>query len=181
MADPTLVLYSVNEWPGDGVQNTFEISFSGGYISKDHVKSSLMFQGGNGVEWPFTWVNDFTILTTTPPPLGFTLRVYRETPRNTPLADFSDGAIVTEISLDTNAKQAVFLAAEAQDQEILNLRTSITTPHGAHLTAPGFILLGEDGTPVTTPYLDTIIKSGVEVTDYGTWGGEFETDYGAWG
>lgn len=107
--------YSVNEYPTDGVQTEFEISFAGGYINQDYVNVRLTDSLG-GVTVPiFTFVNQFTISITPAPATGGTLMIYRDTPADTPLVDFNDAAIINETALDLNAKQAVHLAAETRD------------------------------------------------------------------
>lgn len=107
--------YSINHAPGDGVQTVFEISFAGGYISRDHVKAFIR-NGDIRTEVALSFINDFTVQTSIAPPMGSVLVIYRDTPKDKPLANFSDGAVITEANLDTNAMQAVFIAAEALDR-----------------------------------------------------------------
>jgi len=109
------VLFSVNEYPTDGVQVNFEVSFAGGYISREHVVVRY-FDAANVISEPaFTWVDDFEINVVPAPAAAGRLRIYRVTPADLPLVDFSDGSVVNEATLDLNAKQAVFLAAEVRD------------------------------------------------------------------
>jgi hypothetical protein len=49
------------------------------------------------------------------PPSAGLLVIYRDTPKDLPLVDFVEGPL-SEVALDTNARQAVFIAAEAQDE-----------------------------------------------------------------
>jgi hypothetical protein len=56
---------------------------------------------------------------TPPVPNGHTLTIYRDTPKDLPVADFLDGAIINETNLDFIAKQSVFVSAEMVDR--LNL------------------------------------------------------------
>lgn len=108
--------YSINDFPGNGTQTTFEVSFAGGYISRSHI-SARLFNNSTKlfVDMPFTWVNDFTIQVATAPAIGYTLRVYRSTPIAEPLVNYEDGALLNEVNLDTANKQAIFAAAEAFD------------------------------------------------------------------
>jgi hypothetical protein len=172
--------YSINEYTSDGAQRSFELSFAGGYISKDHVKAVIILGGGLPASWPFTWVNDFTILFDRPAPAGYLIRIYRETPNILPLADFTDGAIVTERNLDVNSRQAVFLAAESADKSTLEGDFALTTPIGSHITTSGFVYVTPDGNAVTLPYLPTIIGAGTDVLDDGNWPGNTNSD-GVWG
>lgn len=112
MADPLL---SVNEYPTDGVLTNFEVNFAGGYISQEHVQVRYLTALGVATEPIFTWAGPFTISVVPAPAAGGKLRIYRVTPADVPLVNFSDGSVVNEATLDLNAKQAVFLAAEVRD------------------------------------------------------------------
>lgn len=129
------VLFSVNEYPTDGVQVNFEVSFTGGYISKEHVHIRYFNSVGAISEPAFTWVGDFEINVTPAPAAGGRIRIYRVTPADLPLVDFSDGSVVNEQTLDLNAKQAVFLAAEVRD--IIS-----TAPELDDILAAGAVALG---------------------------------------
>jgi hypothetical protein len=115
--DPAL--YSVNTYSGDGSTVAWAISFSGGYILREHVKALTI--APNAVETPraLTFIDATHVEITPPVASGHTLRIYRETPVDSPLADFQDGAPVTSVSLDANAKQAVFAVAEQADAGVL--------------------------------------------------------------
>lgn len=181
MADTDL--YSINVFPGNGTQTNFEISFAGGYISREHVKAYLRV--GNGAEVPvdFEWLDDNLIRHIPAPPLNSVLVVYRSTPKDKPLADFSNGAVLTEKSLDVNAKQAVFIAAEAQDngtERITNLEVqAIRSDGGGRLLGPGFVVVGLDGVASSQDFVN-VIKTLSDVADDGTWGGALSDD-GVWG
>lgn len=107
--------YSVNEYPTTGTQTNFEVSFAGGYISREYVKVRITDAIGDITYPAFEWVGDFTIVISPAPAAGGTLLIYRETPADTPIVDFTDGAIINEAALDINARQAVHLAAETRD------------------------------------------------------------------
>lgn len=117
MADPVDpdYRYSVNEYPTDGTQTTFEVSFAGGYISKTYVLARYTSADG-AVSYPaFTWTNDFTINISPALEDGGKVMVFRQTPADLPIVDFGDGAVINEEALDINARQAVHLAAETRD------------------------------------------------------------------
>lgn len=173
--------YSVNIKPGNGVQSVFEISFAGGYISRDHVKAYMRV---GGLEQPasLTFLNDFTVQVSPVPPAGSTLVIYRETPKDKPLADFSDGSIVTERNLDVNAKQAVFIAAEAQDlgaEKLNTLELQSIKSAGGGLVGDGFVVVGKDGVASAQDFV-TVLKTAIPIADDGAWGSGFLDD-GAWG
>ena len=119
MADPLL---SINEYVCTGTQTEFEISFAGGYLSRDHVVvliGSSVDANNNLVdpeELSFTWVNDFSISISPAPAADKILRIYRNTPFDAPVVDFTDQSVLSETTLDANARQAVFLAAELRDR-----------------------------------------------------------------
>jgi hypothetical protein len=114
-ADPNY-RYSINEFIGDGERISWEISFDGGYLDKSHVKAITLDFDSNREEISFEWTNDNTIVINPPVSYGWRLILFRETPKDSPLADFNDGAIISEDNLDRNAKQAIFVAAEATDR-----------------------------------------------------------------
>ena len=115
MADDPGYRYSVNQTVSDGAQTLFEISFSDGYISRDHVKVVVVRPDGTSYTPEFSWVGDYQIMLSAPAPIGYTVRRYRETPVDRPVVDFADRSIVNELSLDLNARQAVFAVAEIKD------------------------------------------------------------------
>lgn len=180
MADT--ILYSINTFPGDGSQTNFEISFAGGYISREHVKAYYRIGVGAIIPVAFEWVGNNTIRVAPAIPSGSRLTVYRDTPKDAPLADFSDGAILTETSLDVNAKQAVFIAAEAQDNGTERLdvldTTAIRSPVGGVIPS-GFVVVGNDGRASGQDFLN-VIKTATPVYDDGSWGGTINSD-GVWG
>lgn len=115
-------LLSIQEYDADGVRTVYEFSFAGGYISRDDVYAisySTKDEQGNPIDpvtEVYTWISDFTISIEPAIALGKTVRIYRSTPYSAPIVNFSDGSIINELTLDINAKQAVFLAAEARDR-----------------------------------------------------------------
>lgn len=117
MPSPIAQLLSRTEYAGDGVTTSWEFSFSGGYLDRDHVKAYT--ETSTGFRTPLTIMpGDFTgdyTLNLGIVPVDTTLLIYRDTPKDLPLVDFVDGGRVTEASLDLIAKQAVFIAAETVD------------------------------------------------------------------
>jgi hypothetical protein len=123
LSDLTIKLDSQNHWLADGVQTVWNFEFSGGYINRSHVRA--YYEDNTDPDNPVRtdlvinpdtdFVGDYQILVEPPVPAGFTMVVYRATPRDLPLVDFQDGGGVTELNLDTTARQAVFLAQESAD------------------------------------------------------------------
>jgi Phage T7 tail fibre protein len=120
MSTLTQQLYSQSHWLADGTQTVWNFSFSGGYISRDHVKAYTRgpLEDDPRVDLvitPESFIGDFQILIEPAVTVDHTLIIYRDTPKDLPLVDFADGANINEVSLDTVAKQAVFVAAESAD------------------------------------------------------------------
>lgn len=179
---PDTQYFSINVFPGDGVQTVFEISFAGGYIAREHVKAYRATLGAANVPVELSWIGPNTVQTPTATPIGSDIVIYRDTPKDLPLADFSDGAVLTETSLDVNAKQAVFIAAEAQDNgnsRIINMeRGAVQTPAGGLVTS-GFVVVTPDGRAVGQDFFN-VIQSATTIYDDGSWGDPIISD-GVWG
>ena len=145
MADPFL---SLNEYVCDGTKTEFEVSFAGGYLSRDHILAVVAdgkdVNGNllNEVEVSFVWVNDYSVSITPAVAVGKILRIYRNTPFSAPIVDFSDGSIVTEATLDLNAKQAVFLAAELRDRFGSIIDPALTAIYAARAEAAANVVTG---------------------------------------
>jgi len=85
-------------------------------LDRSHVQAFTVDGSDNVAVVPFEWAGDSSVVVTPAVPIGTTLVVYRDTPKDKPLANFSDGAVISEANLDRNAAQAVFIAAEALDR-----------------------------------------------------------------
>lgn len=107
---------TMHYWAGAG-QSTFDINFAGGYISREHVKAFIR-NDTTGASTPvtLTFQTASRVSTPSPVPVGSTICIYRDTPKNAPLALFVDGAILNAVNLDRNAKQSVFAVAELLDR-----------------------------------------------------------------
>ncbi|KVM61729.1 hypothetical protein WJ58_04000 [Burkholderia ubonensis] len=121
---------------GDSVTKTFTFNFAGGYISKDHVKAYVydtvagttapqiitpnMWSGPNQITFPAAFPNTQYLV------------IYRDTPKDTPLVSFANGAILNEPNLDEMAEQSVFAAAETQDRfDLVNDGSTIAIHNAA--------------------------------------------------
>lgn len=109
---------ATNRIPGDGVTTSYSFNFTGGYLSRDHVKA-YRENTVTGVitDVPLTDANfltDFTIYGIGPTPIGTNLVIYRDT-IETPMVDFSNGSAFTEVSMDIVARQGLFKAVEAAE------------------------------------------------------------------
>lgn len=103
-------------YPGTG-SDTFEFNFSGGYINREDIKAFMVEDTTRErVELTMTFINTNTVKTNRVVPVGWTICIYRDTPKSMPLAKFVDGAIINATNLDRNAKQAVFSVSEMVDR-----------------------------------------------------------------
>lgn len=118
MPTPSRQLLSRTIYDTDGSTTDWEFAFSGGYLSTSHVKAQVTDALGIVTEitvLPAMLTNAFTLRIVPALAAGSELTIYRDTPKDLPIVDFTDEAGFTEIALDTNAKQAIFVAAEATD------------------------------------------------------------------
>jgi hypothetical protein len=93
----------------------WDFSFSGGYIDPSHVRAYTEEASGARTDQVLTLTGPYQATITPALATGLTLVIYRDTPKDYPLVDFTDESGFSEIALDTNAKQAVFIAAETVD------------------------------------------------------------------
>lgn len=112
-----LELLSRTIYDANGTQTVWDFNFAGGYILPEHVKAyyelaSVRYEVSVD---PTMLVGPNQLYISPPVPTGAVLTIYRDTPKNAPLVDFVDRGTVSEVALDTVAKQAVFVAAEAGD------------------------------------------------------------------
>lgn len=117
------VKYSMLVVAADGVTRQYEFNFAGGYISKSHIKIQFEDDASGAVTEieaaDIEWVNDNTVAlgpAVTTIPVGNTVTVYRDTPKDEPLVNYTDGAIINERNLDTSFNQAIFASAEMVDR-----------------------------------------------------------------
>lgn len=111
----SLTFYATNNFTGDGNTTQWNINFADGYISPSDVRARYVDSTGEFVDIAVTSVNANVVTITPPQPDGRVFQIYRDTRKDSPLVDFSDGAILNETSLDTLATQAIMVAAESSD------------------------------------------------------------------
>ena len=115
MPTPTEQLLSRTIYDTDGATTNWNFSFSSGYIDVAHVKAYT--EDANGIRTNITvtpgmLIGQFQLQITPALAAGKVLTIYRDTPKDATLVDFTDESGFSEVALDTNAKQAVFVAAE---------------------------------------------------------------------
>jgi hypothetical protein len=113
-------LYSRSVWLSDGTDSLWNFAFTGGYLDKLHVRAKMTNPETGAAELvPINYATDFVgpfqLLVVPNIPAGYEFTIYRDTPKDLPIVNFQDGGRISEVSLDTNAKQAVFIASETID------------------------------------------------------------------
>lgn len=107
---------SMNKFTGDGATIVYDINFAGGYLYKADIRAYKVSPTSAKADVEIVAVDDNRVTLAAPVEAGWTLVIYRDTPKNAPLVDFSDNSIVNERNLDTNFQQAVFAVAEMLDR-----------------------------------------------------------------
>lgn len=178
MSTTLLQLYSQNHFAADGTQTVWDFTFANGYIRKAFVKAYYRDTIGNRTELTVLeedFIGEFQITISPAVPADYVLVIYRDTPKDAPLVDFGDGARVSEVSLDTVARQAVHIAAEVLDGAALGLfvddlgfkamkQEAYTGSSVVGMSDNGKSHYKTDHTPVTVPntlpstFLSTIIN-----------------------
>lgn len=133
----TSVTYSA-----DGVTTDFPINFP--FIQRDHVKVYVdTIEMATPLYW--SWVTDSLISFVDPPAFDSAVVIRRETPGDTRLVNFQNGAVLTEADLDLSADQNFYIAQESYEnyaQLVLNELMRIGTPNGIVETTPDAIIAG---------------------------------------
>ena len=140
MATPKEQLLSRTVYDTDGTTTIWEFAFSGGYLDPAHVKAYTVNAAGTRTDLVINPATDligqFQLRIQPALAAGLELVIYRDTPKNLPLVDFTDESGFSEIALDTNAKQGVFIAAEAIDTvNALDVAAAIDAAERAGISA----------------------------------------------
>lgn len=100
--------YSYVRYTGNGSTTNFAFSFP--YLNRDHIKVRV-----NDVITSFTFLNDSTVTVSPAPALGAVVEVRRETPKDSPIVNFTDGSVLLEADLDLLATYNLYVAQETDD------------------------------------------------------------------
>jgi len=108
---------SIQSFQGNGTTGPWEFNFAGGYIERSHVKA-YRYDPASATSHPqvLTFIGQNQVTTSDAIPPTQYLVLYRDTPKDTPLVDYNEGAVLNEKNLDVTAQQAVFAAAEMVDR-----------------------------------------------------------------
>jgi hypothetical protein len=159
MPTPILQTLSRTAYATDGTTTAWNFNFLGGYLDPLHVKAYTETPAGVRVDVTLTpgdLIGPAQLRITPALAAGNILVIYRDTPKGIPLVNFTDEAVFTEVALDTNAKQAVFLAAESAGFDSFTPVTEVTAAIAARVAIDGRLyptpsvtdpLTREDGSP----------------------------------
>jgi hypothetical protein len=120
-------MYSPITGVGSGSAPVVNITWP--FLSKDHVKATV-----NGVSAALTWTGASQVTFAAAAPSGQAWAVYRDTPIDAPLTDFTDGAVLTEDDLDKAQNQQLYRQQEVEARAIPRVTLSIL-PVGSAPTA----------------------------------------------
>lgn len=109
------MLRATNRYAGDGFTTSFTITFVDGYRKREDVKAYVEDKATK-VRTPvtLTFLTDFQVTVPTAPTVDETLVIYRATP-DAALVDFTQTQRLSEATLNTATRQAIFKANEAMD------------------------------------------------------------------
>lgn len=154
---------TMHVWDGDGnASRVFEINFQGGYINQADVKAFMVnktTQARTDLTVRFTGSNTVTLSQAVP--VTHQVTIYRDTNKTAPLAAFADGAIITALNLDRNAKQAVFAVAEMVD------RFDSVTATAQDAIATAYSALDKANTAISTANAATATANGAKTAAAG--------------
>jgi hypothetical protein len=105
--------HSVVEYVGDGVQDTFAVNFTGGYMEEDHVTVQIAAEPGFRA---ITFISPGVMqIGGTVPAMGEAIVFRRTTPVDAAINDFSAGALFSSAGLDASFDQSIKSLQETQD------------------------------------------------------------------
>lgn len=120
---------SLVDAPSDGLQLVFQIPFP--YINKDYVKAYSIAPDGNGLfnttpePLSFTWNDPSSIRLNAPVASGSLVRIQRQTPRDAPLVDFTNAAMLVESELDLQTLQILHILQEVAETKSADNTTEL--------------------------------------------------------
>lgn len=126
----------------DGSLSTIPLTIK--FFEQSHIKVFV-----NNVELPdgaytFAWSGTTTITITPAVALGAEVSIRRKTPANEVLHDFQAGAVFSEVSVDENFRQELFLLQEASEQSFVTDLYADLDMHGSKVRNIGAGVLPSD-------------------------------------
>lgn len=100
--------YSYVQYTGNGSTTNYVFSFP--YLESTHIKVRV-----NGSITSYTFLNSSTVTISPAPTTGAIIDIRRETPKDNPPVDFTDGSVLLESDLDLLARFNLYTAQESSD------------------------------------------------------------------
>ena len=174
---------TIREKTGDGVTTTIDVDFDLGYLRQEFV---YVYLDGNSYtnQLSYQWINSSQIELDAPVQSGQVFYVRRVIPRNEPVNDYEDGAILKEKNLDDSFVQTLMILEEIKDgfiqvegeftigtdmsidgeldmndNRIKNVANAIESGDAINWQQ-AVDLLAQGGTPVTTVTEEIVLASG---------------------
>lgn len=166
--------YATVSYPTDGVTTLWEISFQGGYINEDYIHAySVAVDPETGLETDRTEhalvvVDPGHVSITPAVPDNRVVRIFRDTPKVSPLVQFTNGRILNKANIDLANRQAIHAIAEIVDNLVAN-RIQVDQQTGVVIDTVAIIreiheqviaLLAASGIVSVTPRLWTFLGDG---------------------
>lgn len=138
----------------DGSLSTIPLTIK--FFEQSHIKVFV-----NNVELPgggytFTWTGATTLTITPAVAHGAEVSIRRKTPANEVLHDFQAGAVFSEVSVDENFRQELFLLQEASEQSFITDLYDNLNMHGNKLTNLGEATSSNDA--VSLGQVETLVE-----------------------
>ena len=129
-----------------GATQEFAVTFP--FISRTHVTVEV-----DGSSASFTWNNDSLITVTSPADItgDQVVLIKRTTSQATRLVDYVDGSNLSETDLDTDSKQAFYMAQEALDELTLLDDAAVASTAGDLLISDGTDFINKTCLLYTSP------------------------------
>lgn len=105
---------TIRDYTGNDTTTLHNVDFDLGYLSRSHI---YVYLEGSSYQdqLSYVWVNSSQIELDTPVPSGQVYYIRRVTPRDEPVNDYEDGAILKEKNLDDSFAQTLMILEEIQD------------------------------------------------------------------
>lgn len=106
---------TVRTYTSDGIRTIYPIDFDLGYIRQEFV---YVYAGSDTefeTQLDYSWINTSQIELYSPLNAGESFKIRRVIPRDEPINDYEDGAVLRESNLDDSFVQALMILQEIED------------------------------------------------------------------
>jgi hypothetical protein len=145
------VPYSYVQYTGNGSTTNYAFSFP--YLDASHIKVRV-----NGVLTSYTYLNSSTVTISPAPEAGALIDIRRETPKDNPPVDFTDGSVLLESDLDLATRFNLYCTQETEDTANASIALDYTgkfDAQGRRITNVANPLNNQDA--ATRYYVDSVL------------------------